>query len=451
MRRPIVIALVLVVAACGGGSSQPPGDDSPDGPTIDAPVGSPPDAAEHLETVTVSVGGAVPVDILLVIDNSGSMAAYQGLLGANMHLLTEALGADGVLPDLHVGVVTSDLGSLGVITTDPACTGSDDGQLQTNFCNNIGPEQYLIDRLNPSTGQRVKNYAGTLQSAVSCMVEIGTNGCGFEQHLEAMRLALRRAGFVRPAADLAVLVLGDEDDCSAYNPEFFGGDPGLGPLDSFRCFEYGVVCNPDDPRTEGTKSGCVSREDSDYLHPMSRYIDFLHMLKPEPSQITVGLISGDIEPVEVQLRVPPGGFEPRPDLVPSCSFTSPTTGSDLTADPGIRMRQFLDGFPGRNTASTICSEDYSGLTELGTLAHRAAVGDPCFAGDPIDGGCEVELVFPGEAPTTLPQCDGGQTNAPCWHVISDASCPTTAHAALAIETETPVRPGTRAIATCRVH
>jgi hypothetical protein len=265
-----------------------------------------------------------------------------------------------------------------------------------------------------------------------------------------MRVALRRPGFVRPAADLAVLVLGDEDDCSAYNPDFFANSDALGPLDSFRCFEYGVECNPDDPRTAGTKSDCVSREDSDYLYPMSRYTDVLHNLKPDPSQITVGLISGDIEPVEVQVHVPPGGIDERPDLVPSCSFTT-GTGTTLTADPGIRMRQFLDGFPGRNTASSICSDDYTGLTELGTLAHRASVGDACFAGAVIADDCDVQLVFPGDAPVALPACDGGMTNRPCWHIVTDASCPTTAHDALAIETAQPARPGTRAIASCRVH
>jgi hypothetical protein len=264
-----------------------------------------------------------------------------------------------------------------------------------------------------------------------------------------MRVALRRPGFVRAEADLAVLVLGDEDDCSAYNPEFFSFDTTvLGALDSFRCFDYGVKCNPDDPRSEGAKSECMSREDSDYLHPMSRYIDFLHTLKPEPSQISVGLISGDTEPVAVQI-VNPGGFEPRPDLLPSCSFTTPE-GTTLTADPGIRMRQFLDGFPGHNTASTICSDEYPGLTELGTLAHRASVGNPCFAGQVID--CDVQLVRAGQAPTTIPACDAGMTNRPCWHVDADAqTCTAGAHDKLTIETSTTPGAGTRAIASCRVH
>jgi hypothetical protein len=446
------LAFASIVPACSGDDG-PPGD-------VDAPTGTP-DAPPTggREELDLSVGGPAPLDVLLVIDNSGSMIPYQDQLGAAIHLLTDALGTGPDLPDLHLGVVTSDLGSLGVFTGDPACSSSDQGQLRTGNCAGIPfDESFLTDAPDPGGG-RIKNYAGTLAAAARCMVSVGNQGCGFEQHLEAMRLALGQPGFVRAEADLAVLVLGDEDDCSAYNPDFFGPEsPQLGPLDSFRCFEFGVECTPDDPRAVGVKSGCVSREDSPHLHPMTRYIDFLRDLKPAPTQITVGLITGNIEPVEVGRRTPPGSTVPRPDLLPSCSFMS-ADGTRLTADPGVRLRQFIDGFPGRNTASTICEENYTGLTELGTLAHRASHGNACFAGTAIDtvpgGGidadCDVELTEPGSAPVDVPACDAGMTNRPCYHVVVSTDCAAGAHHQLVIETQGTPPAGTRAHASCRVE
>ena len=50
------------------------------------------------------------------------------------------------------------------------------------------------------------------------------------------------------------MILADEDDCSVGDSAFFGGDTSqLGALQSFRCFRFGVQCDPDDPNTPGDK------------------------------------------------------------------------------------------------------------------------------------------------------------------------------------------------------
>src|SRR5882724_7910439 len=54
------------------------------------------------------------IDILFVIDDSPSMADKQANLEANFHRFIEVLETiDGGLPNVHIAVVTSDLGTKG--------------------------------------------------------------------------------------------------------------------------------------------------------------------------------------------------------------------------------------------------------------------------------------------------------------------------------------------------
>ena len=65
-------------------------------------------------------------------------------------------------------------------------------------------------------GTREVNYTGKLEDALSCISHVGDAGCGFESPLEAIKRALdgrhpENAGFLRPGAFLAVVILTDED------------------------------------------------------------------------------------------------------------------------------------------------------------------------------------------------------------------------------------------------
>jgi hypothetical protein len=76
-------------------------------------------------------------DILFVIDNSGSMKEEQDSLRANFGKMMQVLETlDGGMPDVHIGVTTSDMGTSAEDgTTDGSkfgCNGTgDDGQLRT--------------------------------------------------------------------------------------------------------------------------------------------------------------------------------------------------------------------------------------------------------------------------------------------------------------------------------
>jgi len=298
-------------------------------------------------------GDAGPVsglDILFVVDNSGSMAEEQDkLVAAFDGFITElATRAGGTLPSLHIGVVSTDLGTPYSIS---GCSGSgDDGVLQDTprgACS--GPsDRYIVDE-PAAGGGRTVNYGGTLDDVFGCIAPLGTNGCGFEQPLEAMRRALgggvpENAGFLRADAALMVVIVSDEDDCSASDPAMYdpSGEVTFGPLASFRCFEFGVRCDPDEPRVLGTKTSCVSREDSAYMYSVQSYVDFLHGLKPSGRVVVVGLV-GAAAPVAVESSETGG-----PRLVEVCGS------ADGAASPAVRHHMLLQSFPARATTGSIC-------------------------------------------------------------------------------------------------
>lgn len=378
---------------------------------------------------------AVPdrdLDILFVVDNSPSMIEEQQSLAASFPRMIDALATlDDGLPNLHIGVVTSDLGTSGSLTPPGPSIGAGAGG-----CAGIGmagdlvqiagmTDRFLADVAAPD-GTRTTNYTGALRDAFGALALVGDTGCGFEQHLGAMRRALdanpTNAGFLRPDANLAVVILADEDDCSVTDTAFFGGDPSLGPLQSFRCFDYGVQCDGDDPRTPGPKTNCHPRPASPYIEEVAPLADFLVSLKTDERKVMVAGVVGDPSPVAVELAEPPGGGTPIPTLSHSCTYAGPS--GPQTADPAVRIASFLDAFPGRSHLSSICNDDLSGaVTDIGASAKRL-MGDPCFSTAVFADSCDVTEVRDSapDAPTHLPSCaDGG---ADCFEVVADAAaCP----------------------------
>src|SRR5688572_14339963 len=65
------------------------------------------------------------LDLLFVIDNSRSMTPEQDSLAVNFYRLIEALETlEGGLPNLHIGVVSTDMGA------GESCSSNDAGRLQ---------------------------------------------------------------------------------------------------------------------------------------------------------------------------------------------------------------------------------------------------------------------------------------------------------------------------------
>lgn len=408
-------------------------------------------------TVPVEVG----LDLLFVIDNSGSMQAEQEALAAAFPELLGVLGRlGGRLPDLHVGVISSNAGAAGQAGVPGCSNPGDDGNLLSGPPGNTCAAQFglqgsFISDVAQVDGSHLTNYQeGQIAPLFACMAALGTGGCGFEMHLESLYRALqpeKNAGFLRDQAYLGVVILADEDDCSTEVGALFG-DPtagltsALGPRTSFRCHEFGVTCASDPtPRTFGPRTGCRPREDSPYLYRVGRYVDFLRGLKADPRRVVVAGLVGDFDPVSGALSIGPDPAipmdPPYPAVQRSCHTSDPLDPND-GASPAVRLQAFLRAFPERNASSSVCAQDLrAGLAQIGERL-AAAVGHLCMDQPLADGSAGLDGLQPactvaelvGANRQIVPQCtepvqsgaacQPGDAGTPCWCLHPDAVlCP----------------------------
>ena len=380
----------------------------PDAEIIDPEDGSTPTAATY------------KIDLLFVIDNSNSMLAEQAALRAQFPMLISLLlnstaigGGEDVVAgaqDIHLGVVSSDLGAPGVLDI-AGCSGTgDDGVLRnTAAADAVGCSETIY------TPRFLSYVAGTDDPAqtatdLSCIAALGNDGCGFEMQLESMLKAVwpgddgrvaflgdpsgfgttGQAGtafpngdFVRPSDDddvsvLAVVMVTDEEDCSSNDtahlvPSF--SQMGL----NTRCYYEGLAPEPN------------------RLFDVSRYVSALRNLRPGYEQrVVFGAIVGvptalvteaalsavDFSnsaernahydavlnhPLMQEAVDDRGNVDPADDtMVPSCTTTS---GSAL-AYPPRRIVEVARGFGEHGFVQSICEEDWSYAIEL--LATRIA-------------------------------------------------------------------------------
>lgn len=390
------------------------------------------------------------VDILFVVDDSGSMADKQQSLRDNFPNFINVLNTiQGGLPDVHIGVVSSDMGTKAEQDATPApridpvgqggCADSgDDGRLQVGAAPVTGT---FISDIKQTDGSRVRNYTGDLATVFGQMASLGAGGCGFEQHLHSMRRALdnnpANAGFIRPDAFLAVIFLADEDDCSMAHTTLLGPDGGpLGPRQSFRCTRFGVKCdvggaNDTEMNAIGVKSQCKPDEASAHVESVTKYVNFLKGVKEDDNKIIVAGIMGNLDPFAVEMRTI--NNQSQPALAHSCTFNGPT--GPQFADPPVRLQFFLDQFPNRSTATTICQADLSGGLQLIGELLKESIGNPCITGKLLDTNpdqagiqpdCTVSYITnfgkPNAVETPLQQCGVGPE--PCWEIQKDiANCP----------------------------
>jgi hypothetical protein len=204
---------VLLVAACG--PSPGSGDDGPGGD--DDPVGDRPDARPQ---VIYGDGGATrceKIDVLFVIDNSGSMGQEQTNLGENFPGFIGVIEESGL--DFRVAITTTGVDYTYYQSTPlgsfPATQDGGDNGAMLQRCTMT---RRWIEQADPDP-------AGVF----ACAAAVGTGGPSDEMPLAAMRLALEdrmadgtNAGWRRPDALLAIVFLTDENDCSYEQPVTLG-------------------------------------------------------------------------------------------------------------------------------------------------------------------------------------------------------------------------------------
>ena len=230
-----------------------------------------------------------------------------------------------------------------------------------------------------------------------CIAEVGTAGCGFEHQLAAVARALgadgrspppENQGFIRAEALLAIVLLTNEDDCSApvnsllYDTaENTNLGSTVGPPRNFRCNEFGHLCgapprkpprlspDPGDLTTEVALDGCVSAEDQGMLTPVATFVQQLRALKSDPaSQLQVVSLQGAATPYRIHWQpAPTEDTGPWPAIEPSCDAGE----VGRHADPGVRLQQFVQQLGDTNAAtSSICETNFA--PPLEALATKLA-------------------------------------------------------------------------------
>ncbi|NUO49377.1 MAG: hypothetical protein HOV80_11030 [Polyangiaceae bacterium] len=328
LRSSAAVLLGTVVSLAGCGSEvrrQPPGP----GPAT---------AVEELRRP------ATEIDILLVVDNSPSMADKQAVLAQTIPDLVSTLPD----ADVHIGVISSSLGAL----TAPVCDLGSSAQpahnerahLLSRTASGSAPstlegKEFLGWPASTSNDQRAP-IGGSLADMV---LGVGETGCGYEMPLEAMVrflvdpnpyeslhqadgllqrdgtdqvLLQARADFLRPDSVVVVLLLSDENDCSVD----VGGQGylTLGPQPFFRsttecasdpndpcctscALDIPAGCDPDPTcGAQGTSSAtkyavfddhpnlrCFDqkrRYGVSFLYPVARYVNALTRAEIDPAQ-----------------------------------------------------------------------------------------------------------------------------------------------------------------------
>ncbi len=373
------------------------------------------------------------VDIVFVVDNSGSMMEEQANLARNFPLFMDELaGLQGA--DFQIASVTSDLGA-GAGSPNQGCNvpGGDRGV----FCNVRGNDFCTRCGVDITRGRFLRtvnpNFQGNIRNVFSCMSTFGTGGCGYEHSVGALRAALlapENAGFIRPDAYLAFVIMTDEDDCSAPPDSalFATTKPGqdfslICALEAHNC---GGMHNTGMAPVDRPLSECAAAEDGG-LVPVSQLVADVLGVKKDPSLIiAAGIFGWPLPGQEDVARYQIAG-------VPNLASRPVCQSANGSAIPGIRVKKFVESFDNHSIFS-ICQNDFREAMRAIAQKIRVTVGDPCVtaplvdtnpATPGIDPDCNVTEKRPlgnnRYEEVVLQRCKPGDTQ-PCWVVTPSQSC-----------------------------
>ncbi|MBC8067996.1 MAG: hypothetical protein IAG13_06645 [Deltaproteobacteria bacterium] len=311
----------------------------------DSSAGEEEDTGEKLDSM-IETGGqtgcgidtnCTAIDVVFVIDNSGTMGEEQLNLAANFPLLIEQLqtltdaGGNMVTPSVNIMVTTTDFGH-------PLCTPFEKpdysprrGAPVYEGCNarinrftGLDPSDPLIineactvncpvdvapgDQFLHFDSQATNVPSGDAAKALSCIGPQGIDGCGYEAQLETMLQAINPEAcwnnptseeceadlewgpfdtpFLRDGALLAIVIVSDEAEGSVaapngfsyftndMNTEYWEVNPNSGTPQPSSAIVWNAGVTCTGPDASGQYSQCVSAV-NDVLHPTKRYIDYL--------------------------------------------------------------------------------------------------------------------------------------------------------------------------------
>jgi len=451
------------------------------------------------------------VDILFVVDNSPSMDPKQAALAAAFpKMIADLKQFPGGMPDVHIGVVSSNMGAGNGAMGGNCGTGlGDRGLLWGNDPNDLTASvavgsaytptipgcglnpgaRWIEDIQAPNGIGRTRNYDPSMQleDVFSCLATaVGVSGCGEEHQLQATRVALipqyginqANNGFLRENANLAIILVTDEDDCSASNDNTMNDDMfdmvtnrDVGDTTSLRCAARGHVCGgqpiPNYDPTIGFQGPAFSHPLSDctaksQLDPIPDYtymplidvqdmVDSINSVKGttalRSSKILVSGIIGwpsNNDPSSVQYQIGkdstslPVSQQSLWDYMPICTVPSVQSadGNIYKAYGGLRLKKFIDAFGDNGKVFSICNPDFTdALTQTGNaLAHVMTGNAGCVPftlmdREPNVSGIQPDCLevldeFPCAEPGVGPCLEAGYAAAAiyeCGAMQSDAS------------------------------
>jgi hypothetical protein len=397
------------------------------------------------------------VDVLLVIDNSGSMGEEQANLAANFAPFIDTLEAVGA--DYRIAITTTDVGGPG--TNCAAPTG---GELQLSSCLDRpasfefnGESLYaaactaqcelgdadlairptavdvngeLVARPWIESYNGIDNLPDTVEplAAFQCFAPQGISGCGWESPLEAISRALTNMedptqpeyGFLRKDALLAILVVTDEVDCS-YNPDLQDAlfesdtfkDESTTQITSAVCWNGGVTCTGESPYDDCVATDLdanaqpTSNPEQMVLQPVSRYVGLLEGIaaqKLEGREVMVSVIAGvpsgyntgEAEQVFADSTDP--DFQAKFGIGAGCE--NEVDGVLQQAVPPVRLETFASAFmspalpQGARNLYSVCDADYSPAIMDIVAGIEQELPPACFPGCVLDlDETTVELEF----------------------------------------------------------
>ncbi|MEX1363780.1 MAG: hypothetical protein AB1Z98_11675 [Nannocystaceae bacterium] len=345
-------------------------------------------------------GGTVTeraVDIIFVVDNSGTMGDEQAVLVQSIEGLLSTLDAAVPPVDYRIAVTTTDDGN-------PWCqvSGPQAGEFRATSCRSRESEFVFmgaqtieayevacaagcsIDDLGlPEPWVDVVNSMGSsnvpgdqVAETLRCMLPQGINGCGFEQPLESTWKAVRRTqtntdpafAFRRPGSLLAVMVVTDEADCSSNDDwdtifedtgnRVFWSDPESPAPSSAVCWNAGVACQGGGG---GSYDSCTATNfdvnanqttdaDAAVLYPLDRYTSIL--LEESAFIMAINGVNSDGSITYADTLSDPQ-FQTDFGIGPGCSSTAGD------AIPPVRVHQVIEAVSGPGNERSICDEDYT--------------------------------------------------------------------------------------------
>jgi hypothetical protein len=294
------------------------------------------------------------------------------------------------------------------------------------------------------------------------MARLGTQGCGLEHQLQSIRVALANgvapagnAGFLRDSAYLAVILITDEDDCSAPPDSTMFENVPAGININYLCYPPAAQCQmmalPLVPFMIPVGQCVVRPDGAGKLIPIADFVGFFQSLKP-PGHVIVSAIAGWPQPGEL------GSYQADTSGGDGLNVTWTACNANGGGTASLRVKAFVDAFGDNGTFSSICADDFSpAMAKIGQLINQKlenqCFDQPLVDTDPKTPGlqpdCAVTETVGSGQPQPLPSCATGRS--PCWTFVPPGDPQNTCAVGykINIQRTAPAAPGTQAVVRCQ--